>query len=333
MSFLLCFLSFVLCALLFCSSHFWLDLLTFAQCCSDCCVFELSLPFPQSRSLVMTVNNVWVSAYFPHICFGQMRWCKRSGRKNARTIRVRGEPASRHSLAVLQRQPPATRRTKPLSLRPLLSLRPRRHRGLLPNASAWMGTPRPTRTGPTNQVSHRGKASRLHGFPAVVRRRHHLTAVAHPQHRPCVCRLASSHLQRLTQMTASWASRQWTARCVYGWTKSVPSTERITAIGLTLGASNSPLRRAGMTHFWRTFTRIANRHLTTLFRSHTVVRHLHYAVIKKTGGRLRRFISSCNAPSFWPTRHSYGQRLSNDSRCVLHIAVRRHDARSRLLLE
>ena len=87
-------------------------------------------------------------------------------------------------------------------------------------------------------------------------------------------------------MTASRAPRQWTAPPACGWTMSSPSTDRTTAIGSTLGASNSPLWRAGLTHLWRTCTRIANWNLTTLFLSHIAVRHLHYALTKTTDGRL-----------------------------------------------
>ena len=52
----------------------------------------------------------------------------------------------------------------------LLSLRPQRHRAHLSNASAWIGAPRPTRTGPTSLVNRRGTARRLREYPAVLRR-------------------------------------------------------------------------------------------------------------------------------------------------------------------
>ena len=161
-----------------------------------------------------------------------------------------------------------------------------------PTAPGWIGTLRPTRTGPTNQVNRRDHASCRHGFPAGLRRRHHQTAVAHPRLRLCAYRLVSSRLLRLTQMPASRASKQWTAPYACGWAMSSSSTERTTAIGSTLGASNCPLRRAGLTHLWRTCTRIANRNLNTHFWSHIAIRHLHYALTKTTGGRLTN-CSSC----------------------------------------
>ena len=111
---------------------------------------------------------------------------------------MRGEPAPPHHLAVLQGQLPAKRRRKPPSLRPLLSLRLRRHRANLSHASACIGTPRPTRTCPTIQAQCRGNAPCLRGFRAVMRSRHS-TTVAHPRRCLGACHLASSFLLRLTQ--------------------------------------------------------------------------------------------------------------------------------------
>ena len=129
-----------------------------------------------------------------------------------------------------------------------------------------------------------------------------------PRRRLCACRLASNRLLRLSQMTASRDSRQWTALSAYEWANSSPSTKRTSAPGSTLGASNSPLCRAGMTHSWRTFARNANRHLTTLFRSHIVIRHLRYALIRKARGRLTS--CSCHRETRIPFVCKKGQVLS-----------------------
>ena len=307
--------------------------LTSAECCSDRCAFKLFLPIPLSRSLAMADANVWVSVYFPHTRFGQMRWCKRSGRKNARAAQGRGEPASRHSLAVLQRQPPATRRTRPLLLRPLLSLRPRRHRGLLPNSSAWIGTLRPTKDGPYQPGQPQGQSQ---SSPWVSSS----PAPQPPPDRSCTPTTPPVCLPHGIKSPVACdaddglvASKQWTARCVYGWTKSVPSTERMTAIGKTLGASSSPQRRAGMTHFWRTLYPDREPPPDHSFPE----LHLYSALALRPDQKNRRpseqihlivqrtFILA-DQTVLWATPF-------NDSRCVLHIAVRRHDARSRLLLE
>ena len=72
---------------------------------------------------------------------------------------------------------------------------------------------------------------------------------------------------------------------------------RTTVIGSTLGASNNPPRRAGTTLLWRTFTMIANRHRTIPVRSCIVTRHLHYARIRKTGGRRTSYSFQSGTPT------------------------------------
>ena len=127
-----------------------------------------------------------------------MKWYKRSGRKKAKVAQVRGELAPPHHLAVLHGQLPAKRRRKPPSLRPLLSLRLRRHRAYKSHASACIGTPRPTRTCPTIQAKCRSNAPCLRGFRAVLRSRHS-TTVAHPRRCLGACHSASRYLLCLTQ--------------------------------------------------------------------------------------------------------------------------------------
>ena len=176
-------------------------------------------------------------------------------------------------------QLPATQRTKSVSQqRLLLSIRTRQHRALLLNASAWIGTLRPTRTGPTNHVNHSCTASRLHGFPGVLRRRHHQTAVAQSRRRPCAHSVASSRLLRLTHTTPSRA-----LDCL--------GRQRVDEV-LSLHTEDD----SNWVDAWRVQqSSLVSRHDTllahlypdreptpdTVFRRHIVLRHLLCALIRK----------------------------------------------------
>ena len=73
---------------------------------------------------------------------------------------------------------------------------------LLVTLRALTGSCRPTRKGPTTQVSRMDNATLLLGFPAVLRRRHHLIAVARQRLRQFICRQASSRHRHPRPTTA-----------------------------------------------------------------------------------------------------------------------------------
>ena len=79
---------------------------------------------------------------------------------------------------------------------------------LLVTRLALTGSCRPTRKDPTTQVSRMDNVSLLLGFPAVLRRRHHLIAVARPLLRQSICRQASSRHRHPRPTTALQDSEQ-----------------------------------------------------------------------------------------------------------------------------
>ena len=124
---------------------------------------------------------------------------------------------------------------------------------------------------------------------------------------------AFHHLRLPTQIAVWLGSAQWIVRC-----DSVPSTlsrriTRMTVIGWTLGASNNPARRAGVTHSFLIFLQIVSQHLNSWIARFVGLVGLPFVRITATGGRLKS-CRSCRGtqdlhvgpvPAFWPRTSTF----------------------------